>query len=63
LFLFGKNNEKQLGVNDVDNISTITNDILNNFKINPKKIKKMSCGNNHNLILIKTGLIKKNKKK
>jgi hypothetical protein len=41
-----------IGVEGVNLISTITNDILKNFKIEEKKIKKVSCGFNHTLILI-----------
>jgi hypothetical protein len=44
----------------VVSISTITNDILKNFKIDEKKIKKISCGYYHNLILIES--LKKIKK-
>jgi alpha-tubulin suppressor-like RCC1 family protein len=65
LFLFGKNENNQLGIeNDkegIDKISTITNDILKNFKIDITIIKKISLGWNHNLILIKGGLKLKKK--
>jgi hypothetical protein len=52
LFLFGNNEFKQLGIEEVDLIPTITNDIIKNFKIETKKIKKFKCGGENMLILI-----------
>jgi hypothetical protein len=40
----------------------MTNDILKNFKINEKNFRKISCGKQHNLILI-NGLNNKKKQK
>jgi hypothetical protein len=63
LFLFGSNYFKQLGIEGVNQVSTITNDIFKNFKIDPKKFRKIICGNENNLILIEGKKKKKLKKK
>jgi alpha-tubulin suppressor-like RCC1 family protein len=56
LFLFGSNENNQLCFEGADKIFTITNDIFKTFKIDPKKIKKLSCGFSFSLILIEGGL-------
>jgi alpha-tubulin suppressor-like RCC1 family protein len=53
LFLFGDNSFNQLGIEGINLISTITNDISKNFKIHYKKI---SCGFSHSLILFEGGM-------
>jgi alpha-tubulin suppressor-like RCC1 family protein len=52
LFLFGDNRNKQLGIEDVYKLNTITNDIFKKFNIDKNKFKKIKCGYDHNLILI-----------
>jgi alpha-tubulin suppressor-like RCC1 family protein len=54
IFFFGNNTNKELGTDTISNIYTITNDILKNFNIEIKKIKKISCGWDHSLILIES---------
>jgi hypothetical protein len=63
LFLFGNNDCHQLGVKEVNKIGTIENDILKNLNIDANKIKKISCGSCHNLILIEGSLKNLKKKK
>jgi alpha-tubulin suppressor-like RCC1 family protein len=54
LFLFGYNNNKQLGIEGGD-LNSITNNVLKKFKIENEKLKKIKCGNYHNLMLIEDG--------
>jgi alpha-tubulin suppressor-like RCC1 family protein len=57
LFLFGSNEFNQLGIQEVEKVSTLKVDFLKNIKNSEKKFKKISCGSNHSLILIE-GIIR-----
>jgi alpha-tubulin suppressor-like RCC1 family protein len=55
LFLFGRNDYNQLGIEGGENLNLITNDVLKKFKIGNKKFKNIKCGYEHNLMLIEDG--------
>jgi hypothetical protein len=55
IFFFGKNDFKQLGIENIEKVSEIkSNNICKQFKIDINKIKKISCGLNYTLMLIES---------
>jgi alpha-tubulin suppressor-like RCC1 family protein len=51
------NENKELGIEGVRSLNSITNDVLKKFDIENKKLKNIKCGFSHNLMLIEDGNI------
>jgi hypothetical protein len=51
LFMFGENNCKQLGLEDVQNLNTLTNNLFEKKNLKINNFNLLKNGDSHNLVL------------